>query len=161
MRQIKAPEKINTFDRIGIFSIFLGGSIDQGSAPDWQATIANALNEYNVILYNPRRNDWNKDWKQSLDNKQFVEQVTWEQYYLEKADYRVFVMTAESSAPITLLELGQHIKQPGIIMCDPKFYRRANVEISARLNGMPIVNTLEELITHLKVVITEKSWGQK
>lgn len=161
MREVKAPEKIQPFERLGIFSIFLGGSIDQGAVWDWQRHIREALSDLPVILYNPRRDQWDKDWKQSLDNTEFVGQVTWEQFYLKAADYRVFVMTAESKSPITLLELGQYIDKPGIVLCENGFYRGANVEITARINGMPFVRTMDELIAHLKVVIAEKTWGQK
>jgi hypothetical protein len=156
MREVKAPEKIPSFDRIGVFSVFLGGSIDQGAVWDWQKHIVKELYPYNVIVYNPRRDAWDANWKQSLDNPEFVGQVTWEQYHLKIADYRVFVMTAESKSPITLLEIGQYIDKPGVVFCDPAFYRRANVEITARLNGMPVVDTMDQLIAHLKVVIAEK-----
>jgi len=161
MKEVKAPEKLQPFDRIGTFSIFLGGSIDQGAVWDWQKNLVTALNDYRVILYNPRRDNWDKNWKQDLDNSEFVAQVTWEQHYLKVADYRVFVMTAESKSPITLLELGQYINKPGIVLCEPGFYRKANVEITAHLNGMPVVDSMDELIQHLKVVIAEKQWGQK
>ena len=161
MREVKAPEKIPSFDRVGVFDIFLGGSIDQGAVWDWQKHLGTALINEPIILYNPRRDNWDKNWKQSLDNPEFVRQVTWEQYYLKVAAYRVFVMTAESKSPITLLELGQYINKPGVVLCEPTFYRRANVEITARLNGMPIVDSMDELVAHLKVVIAEKQWGQK
>ena len=155
---ITSPNKLNC-DKQGRFSIFLAGSIDQGSARDWQSEIIEQLKDFNVIVYNPRRKNWDKTWEQSLNNSLFVEQVTWEQHFLKEADYRIFVMTSDSKSPITLLELGQYIKKPGIILCETGFYRKANVQITSKIENMPIVDTMEELINHLKVIILENQMG--
>lgn len=39
--------------------VFLGGSIDMGGAPDWQAAMTSALADMDVVILNPRRPDWN------------------------------------------------------------------------------------------------------
>ena len=155
LTEIKAPSRYVPDSK---FSIFLAGSIDQGNAFDWQKYICASMNDYNVVLFNPRRDNWDNTLEQSLDNPIFVEQVTWEQYYLKLADYRIFVFTADSKAPITFFELGEFIDKPGIICCLDGFYRKANVQITAALHGKVVLNTLDELVSYLKVIITEKQW---
>lgn len=69
--EIKAPNEYKTLKQSlnGIYgkviTLFLSGSIDQGSAKDWQAETKKYLENYEgeddtaVILINPRRDDWN------------------------------------------------------------------------------------------------------
>lgn len=51
---IFAPNKIDKSK----FTVFLAGSIDMGKAKDWQQEIEDKLKEDDVILFNPRRPDW-------------------------------------------------------------------------------------------------------
>jgi hypothetical protein len=37
-----------------------------------------------ILVLNPRREDWDSSWIQSIDNPQFREQVEWEIYALTK-----------------------------------------------------------------------------
>lgn len=152
---IKAPQQLPSYCN-GLFRIFLAGSIDQGSARDWQQDVSDLLSDYNVVLLNPRRDMWDSTLKQSITNSEFLKQVTWEQRHLAEAEYRIFVMTDSSKSPITLLELGQHIKDPGVICCEKGFYRAANVEITAKLNNMPYFTNIEDLINHVKVILDGK-----
>ena len=152
---IKPPSKM-IYSNHTKFSIFLAGSIDMGSAVDWQKEVSDSLSGFDVDLFNPRRDDWNSSWKQSMENPFFVEQVTWEQHALEVADYRIFVMTKDSKSPITLLELGRYASLPGVICCEKGFYREANVEISAKLWGIPFYTSIDEMLLHTKMILTEK-----
>lgn len=152
--EVKAP---NLWQKDSRFTIFLAGSIDQGSSWDWQKHFVEAMANEDVILLNPRRTDWSKDWTGTLDNPNFVHQVRWEQQNLQKADYRIFVLLSESLSPITLLELGQYMTQPGAVYCDPGFYRRANVSITAALFGMPVFDSIDRLITHTKMMISQRN----
>lgn len=146
------------------FSIFLAGSIDMGSARDWQRDMLGALTSYSVTVLNPRRDDWDSSWVQAIDNEQFREQVCWEQRGLAQADLRVFVFTGSSKSPITLLELGQaaglaHGRAPiddSLICCEPQFYRRGNVEIVAKLRGLPIYESVHDLVLHLRTLLDAK-----
>lgn len=135
------------------FSIFLAGTIDMGASEDWQKKITEVLADYNIVVYNPRRDDWDASWVQSASSEQFRKQVCWEQRALRDARLRIFVILGNSKSPITLLELGQFIDEPGIVCCEPDFYRRGNVEIVCNLAGMPLVSSIDELITHLQVLL--------
>ena len=92
--------------RAGAPTVFLAGSIDMGAATDWQTELAAVLAARDVTILNPRRQDWDSTWRQSIDEPKFREQVEWELDGLDRADVVAMWFAPESKAPITLLELG-------------------------------------------------------
>ncbi|KAF8184406.1 hypothetical protein BJ912DRAFT_974732 [Pholiota molesta] len=80
-------------------SVFLAGSIDLGHAEEWQQVVIDRFKDLEITIYNPRRLDWNRSWKQKKSYAPFAEQVNWELDMLEKADVIMMYF-----AP--LLELG-------------------------------------------------------
>ena len=136
------------------YSIFLAGAIDMGSAEDWQFKITKALEDENVVILNPRRDDWDSSWKQEKDDPQFRQQVDWEQDALEMCDLIIVVFTKDSKAPITLLELGMHIDDDSLLVCCPTgFYRKGNVDIVCERAGVPVFETIDELVERIKLQI--------
>ena len=81
---LKPPQPLPTDTNLPI--VFLAGSIDMGQAEDWQALVAEKLADRTVILLNPRRDDWDSSWQQSIDNQPFRQQVDWELDGLDLAD---------------------------------------------------------------------------
>jgi hypothetical protein len=150
--EIQAPNAVPA----DTYRIFLAGTIDMGSSRDWQSIVVKALADYDVVLTNPRREDWDSSWEQTKDDPQFREQVEWEQDQLDAADYRIFNFEKDSKSPITFEELGHHIDAPGAVACPQGFYRKGNVDIVCERAGMPVYETLEELIDHLKAILDEK-----
>lgn len=149
MRQYKAPEK----DRKGEMGIrmFLAGSIEMGKARNWQKDLAGALRfKKNLIVYNPRRDDWDPTWTQSKNNPKFVEQVTWELKNILKSDIIVFYIQGDTLSPITLYELGLISilslkgKKKIFVCCEEEYFRLGNVEIVADLFKMPMFYEYEE-----------------
>lgn len=67
-------------------SVFLAGSIEMGTAVDWQAAVTKALlaARPDLLVLNPRRDDWDASWVQAIDNSQFFEQVSWELAAMEQ-----------------------------------------------------------------------------
>lgn len=126
-------------------TLFLGGSIEMGAAPDWQTWLADALAGVGLIILNPRRDDWDSSWKQTPDDPQFYGQVAWELAAQETADLRVYYFSPETKASITLLELGLFHDKECIVCCPPGFYRRGNVQIVCRRYGIPLCNDLDTL----------------
>lgn len=59
-----------------------------------------------VLLLNPRRDDWDAGWKQDITDPQFFQQVSWELNGLDRADHIILYFVPGSKAPISLLELG-------------------------------------------------------
>lgn len=148
----KAPEKIN-WDSVGK-TMFLAGSIDMGKAVDWQTKVTEMLDDHDVVVLNPRRDDWDSSWEQKKENKQFNEQVTWELECQEKADILYIFFSNDSQAPITLLELGLFCKKDNVVVCcEPKYWRRGNVEIVCDRYDVPLFDKLDASINALKKLV--------
>jgi len=136
--------------------IFLGGSIDMGGAPDWQAAMTAALSDMEVIVLNPRRADWNPDWRPEADEPEFVRQVEWELAALESADVIVMYFAPDTQSPISLLEMGLHARGGKLIVLAPDgFWRKGNVDITARAYGVRQVQTMDELTAAVRQALTD------
>jgi nucleoside 2-deoxyribosyltransferase len=150
MKMYKAPEKEPSLDVLTIAStrIFLAGSIEMGKAEKWQDRLAEMLKDDDVILFNPRRDDWDSSWTQRKDNPQFYEQVTWELENLDMADVVIFYFDPNTTSPITLIELGLQVgeRDKKVIVCCPDgYFRKGNVDIVCERYGAYMVNSLEEI----------------
>jgi len=142
MRLIKAPETT----RSTAAAVFLAGTIDMGNSRDWQAELTDALIPYPITIYNPRRDDWDSSWDSCGHNisKELRQQINWELTHLEKADLIAMWIEGSSKSPISLLELGIHAKHQRIIVgCPPKYYRAANVYVTADYYGLPLCKDWE------------------
>ncbi|KAF2084849.1 hypothetical protein K490DRAFT_3558, partial [Saccharata proteae CBS 121410] len=139
-------------------SVFLAGSIDMGTALEWQKRLISTLLPYPLTILNPRRHDpgvWTMG--QSLDNPVFVEQVEWELDGMERADVIAMYFWPGGKAPVSLLELGLAARARGsveggearrkkmVVCCPEGFWRRGNVQLVCRRFGILCVDTLEEL----------------
>lgn len=130
-------------------SIFLAGSIDMGNAIDWQTRVEQELAHYDVVIFNPRRDDWDSSWVQDIRNQPFKKQVDWELDHLEDADLILFYFDPNGAAPITLLELGLFglPENDRVIVCCPDgYWRKGNVDVVCNRYDIQQVPTLEALI---------------
>ena len=127
LKIIYAPNRLNV---IGT-TVFLAGSIEMGTAEDWQTRIENQFKDIDadVTLLNPRRMDWDSSWEQTINNLQFREQVEWELTALEKADLIFLYLSPGTKSPISLLELGLFIHKNPVVCCPEGFWRKGNVDI--------------------------------
>jgi hypothetical protein len=118
-----------------------------GKAEDWQTKITKALDPYFVTVLNPRRDDWDSSWEQTLENKEFRQQVEWEQSAMEQASFIAMYFDPKTQSPITLVEYGQYIDSGKLIVACPKgFWRRGNLEVMCNTANIPLLETLDELI---------------
>lgn len=145
MIEIKAPLD---YARYGNRKIFLAGSIEMGTAVPWRHLVAEALEDEEVVLLNPRRDDWDNSWVQSIRNKQFKEQVMWELEGIDDAALVIVYFDPATTSPITLLELGYVVgRECEILVCCPDgFYRKGNVEILCNRHHVPLYNNMEEFL---------------
>lgn len=128
-------------------SVFLAGSIEMGAAEDWQAAITARLADLDVVILNPRRDDWDSSWRQSIDDERFRGQVEWELSGLDRATIIAMWFAPETRAPITLLELGLHAHTGKLIVgCPEGFWRKGNVEIVCARFGIPLVASFEDFV---------------
>ncbi len=138
---IIAPNKLEFNGK----SVFLAGSIEMGKAENWQQKLCNELK--NITILNPRRDDWDTSWLQSINNPQFKEQVEWELEAQEKADIIAMYFDINTKSVISLLELGLFAHTGKMIVCCPDgFWRKGNVDIVCKRYGVTQVNNIEELI---------------
>ena len=154
---IKPPKKVNK-KNLDSISIFLAGSIEMGKAQDWQSELtkwleSNCPKDVNLTVYNPRRDDWNSDWRQDINEPQFFDQVSWELDRIENSDLVVIYFAPDTQSPISLLELGKVAESgsPCIVCCPKGFWRKGNVDIVCYKKGIPVVENL----TQLKAAIGE------
>ena len=144
--EVQAPNKLIKKD--GYVSVFLAGSIEMGKAVDFQRMIIEQTEHIPYIFYNPRRDDWNSDWKQEKDNNDFRQQVEWELDALEAADVILMYFDPKTISPISLLELGIFSHSKKMIVCCPEgYFRKGNIDIVCEKYGIRQVDTLEELVT--------------
>lgn len=128
-------------------SVFLAGSIEMGVAEEWQTTFTKALGDRNLVVLNPRRDNWDKSLRQSIDEPAFKEQVEWELDNLIYATYIIMYFDPKTMSPISLLELGLHADSGKMLVCCPDgFWRKGNVEVVCDNYQIPLYNSLHELI---------------
>lgn len=159
MNVITAP---NHAPALGFFEdafhthIFLAGSIEQGKARRWHEEVMHPFSdEPDVTFFNPRREEWDATWGQQPDNPLLVEQIQWELLHIEKADITFFYFQAGTQSPISLLELGMCLGRGDsvIVVCEPGFWREANVHQTCAFFGQPIYPTIEAGIEQLRLSV--------
>lgn len=137
-------------------SIFLAGSIQMGKAENWQEKVQLKLKDLDVILFNPKRNNWNSDWIQSEQNDGFREQVTWELKHIEKSNIIFFYFDPNTKSPISLMELGYVAGKKDVIVCCPEgFWRKGNIEIMCTWNNIPLYTDINSALGALKTKINK------
>ena len=166
MIEIQAPNP-TPFEYRDNFTLFLAGSIEMRTAEHWQKRVVEALKDCKrLTIYNPRRDDWDSSWVQSIDNPQFrvqsidnpqfIEQVEWELDNLQRANLAIFYFDPSTKSPITLMELGM-MSNPWspltIVVCPKGFWRRGNVEIFCNREGIEFFETLEDAIEKIKEIM--------
>jgi len=132
--------------------IFLAGSIEQGKAVDWQNVVTNHVTTRfsDVVVLNPRGDDWDASWVQSMHNAQFYTQVTWELNAQHGADIIFMHFDGSTMSPISLLELGLFAASGKLIVsCAPEFWRRGNVEMVCFRYGIPLCDNLTDALSFL------------
>lgn len=147
-----APE--TTLGSLFDTTLFLGGSIEQGKASEWQKRVIQELKDTEQLtIFNPRREVWDATWSQSPDNKKLREQIRWELDRIDECDIILLYFQAGTMSPITLLELGICLGSKHrdlIVVCEPGFWREANVVESCEFFNKKVLVSLDEAIKILK-----------
>jgi hypothetical protein len=142
----------NPFDQTSPdYQVFLAGSIEMGNAALWQDQVIELLKPYNGTIYNPRRPEWDDSWKQEIENKQFLEQVSWELTAMESSDIILMYLDPATKSPISLLELGLHANDNKLVVYCPKgFWRKGNVDIVCERYNVPQINSFREFLQYVE-----------
>ena len=152
---VKAPNSYSKYKDLP--KVFLAGSIEMGKATDWQQKVSDALKDFDILILNPRRDDWDSSWKQTIKNKQFRQQVEWELKAMEDADIIIMNFVGDTKSPITLMELGLHADNNKLLVsCDPEFWRRGNIEVVCNKYNIPLLDNIETMILSLRGLLLGK-----
>jgi hypothetical protein len=155
MIEIQAPQKDPGSN---LPRLFLGGSIEMGIAERWQDKIITELTYDHVIIFNPRRDDWDSSINQSINDPRFYEQVDWEMRSLDSSDIIIFYFDPNTKSPVTLLELGLHAgswDKKIIVCCPDGFWRKGNVEMVCERYSLTLVDNFNELLIEIKDAILD------
>ena len=158
--EIKAPNKYDP----NKFSVFLAGSIEKGEAVCWRQKIVNALAQRDVQILNPRRDDWDSTWVQSIENEQFREQVEWELQAQEDADIILMYFDPKAKSSITLLEFGLFARTRKLVVyCPEGYWRKGNIDIVCRKYGVQQALSVRALSRYVLIAELSRSilrtWG--
>lgn len=132
--------------------IFLGGSIEMDEAERWQERIVRSFESKSVTFLNPRRDDWDKNIKQTCEDKNFRNQVNWELSGIMQSDLVVFYIDPNTKSPITLMEIGLAAGKGinTIICCPDGFWRKGNVEMVCDRFGLKLIESFDRLLIFLE-----------
>lgn len=160
MVELQPPNRVTSFTET---TIFLGGSIEMDTVEKWQDKLKFDLTHQNVMVFNPRRDDWDSNIVQRSYDAGFSEQVNWELDHLERADIIVFYFDPNTKSPITLMELGyfaavfaktaSYRRQTILVCCPDGFWRKGNVEVLCERSGIKVLNSYDELLSALLTAI--------
>jgi hypothetical protein len=150
---------IRLVERTGTRLLFVGGSIENGAARDWQEEFiagveANEDPTARTIVFNPRVSYWNPNIEQSMNDPTLNRQVNWELNSIDGCDAVVLWFEPNTKSPITLQELGYLAGQnrmgalnKTVVGCPKGFWRKGNVDIMCKRSHIQVVETLDDLLT--------------
>jgi hypothetical protein len=159
MREIKAPFPFKDNYSVDERFLFLAGSIEMGKADNWQTKLVEALKDFPIVILNPRRDDWDSSWVQSIDNPMFREQVEWELDAMEFADGIYMYFDPNTKSPISLLELGLFAKEEKklAVYCPKGFWRKGNVDVVCKRYGVKQFDTPDGIVKSIKEYYDNKN----
>lgn len=144
--EIKAPHPV---PKGKTKKVFLAGSIEMGKAANWQQAFKEEMVDLDLVILNPRRENWDVSWPQTASHEGFREQVEWELEGLSNADIIVFYFDPDTMSPVTMMELGYVARMydtPVLVCCPEGFWRKGNVDILCMREKMVRVGSFEELL---------------
>jgi len=151
---ITAPEYKENLHKMKKTKIFLAGGIS--GCEDWQAEVAEELDNRDKIVFNPRRNDFPSEPTQQEE----LEQVRWEIQHMDETNEILFWFSDATIQPITLFEFGkwltwvQHIPpycKPLYVGIHPNYPKRMNLHAQIALTrpDLHFVNSIRELLIQI------------
>ncbi|KAI5460448.1 hypothetical protein BGZ63DRAFT_387257 [Mariannaea sp. PMI_226] len=126
-------------------SIFLAGTISAPGEPDWREDVSKALAYQPLVIFNPKRDDWDSTWKESLSDSRWAEQIQWELDMQDQATIVAVFFDATTDAPTSLSEMGLAARAGKLIACALDGYsKRGYVEAVCRQYKATFVTTEED-----------------
>lgn len=124
--------------------IFLGGSIENGKAENWQEAAARRFSNSGVLFLNPRREVWDE----GLQEKEMRQQIRWELDALDYSNARVINFLPGTVSPISLLEMGIYLREPSrlFVVCTKDYFRYMNVKLTCERHFADVFDDLDSAI---------------
>lgn len=132
--------------------LFLGGTIENGTAVDWQQSVLQTLSHKgysNLNVLNPRRANWNSN----PSSIELQSQILWELQAIDRSDSILINLLDDTLSPISLLELGLCAGQNSmgmpsrcVVCCSSQFWRYTNVRLVTERYHVSLVETLSEAL---------------
>jgi len=148
MIYVEAPNTIQSDKK----SIFLAGGITGCS--DWQKEMVKNLGDLDIIVYNPRRENF-----PIHDPSAAMAQIKWEFDHLRKASMIQFWFGSETIQPIVLFELGSWVvsNKPIVVGMDSAYQRKQDVIVQTALArpDVNVVYSLKDLTSEIFKTINE------
>lgn len=140
------PVELIEKQKIIPYSIFLGGTIDNGKAPNWQKKFVDECPDLNFLtIFNPRITEWNTSIKETINDTRFFKHVAWEQEGLKYASLIFMYFIGGSVSIISMSELGQYANSGKLIVVAEKdYHKRGNIEFLSVQEGFPLFETFEQ-----------------
>ena len=138
-------------------SIFLGGSIDKETSPDWRKGLTVYLSQQDyqdkLVIFNPRYEDWGKGWHKDPEDEDFRAQAQWEMDHQSKADILIYWFCAERASPITMLEFGIHHKKNPIVGVSKNFGRYGYLVLTCEYHDLPLNHDWDDFVSAIDMRI--------
>ena len=145
MIEVKAPNEVHT--------LFLAGSIEMGTAENWQQTVVDYFESEEIVIYNPRREDWDASWNATPYNEHLEEQIKWEHKHIMESEYVLFNFDPATKSPVTLMELGMMLSFPNknniTVCCPPKYWRYLNVRTFCTTHNIYWTDNLDDALKRM------------
>ena len=115
-----------------------------GNSRDWQQEVIDFYKrsnlDFDVTFFNPRL--------PIVDSSFEIEkQINWELEHLEEANSILMVILGTSKSPISLLELGLHMRTGKLnVVCEEDYYRFTNVKVTCEKYGVPVKTNFDEFL---------------
>jgi Nucleoside 2-deoxyribosyltransferase like len=151
--EVRPPNSFSQYRHVRNI-LFAGGSIEMDKAKPWQRRVVSFFRDRDdMLILNPRRDEWNASWKQTKTNKNFRQQVEWELEGLETANTILMYFDPATKSPITLLEVGLFRGSNMHVVCPSGFWRKGNVDIVCERYGIPQYSSLTAAMKTIKAFL--------
>jgi hypothetical protein len=150
--ELKPPDNLSKRDFSKKY-VFLGGSIEQGKANNWQADMSQFFLNFGHGTFNPRRDDWDPNLEQKSENPVFSQQVLWELMALKISNEVVMYFEPGTVSPISIMEFGKYVDSGKMyVICPEGFWRQANIEKTAEFYNCPLFDNFDQFKNFYKKI---------
>lgn len=134
-------------------SVFVGGTIDNGKARNWQRDLVSSLRDRcpSVVCLNPRRDEW--------DGGDGARQVAWEMYMQRRSDYKVYWFEPKYLSPVTLAGVAMFGDKRTVVGCSADYAYRENLLKFQEVRGFKMVETWDEFVEAAAAMLSDPETG--